>query len=346
MQTLVKVRRDSALSWESENPPLEAGEIGFEIDTNRIKIGNGFDLWGDLDYTSGGASVDISETEPSEASEGSVWFSSTDGRAYIYYDSVWVDLNPGIQGPKGEDSTVPGPQGVGVPEGGVAGDFLAKVNSDDYETTWAPQQFRVFANTAARASALSTPTDGMLTYLQDVNSYETYRDTSFVPLVKQGLELIKTHTIGSAVTSVTVNDAFNANYDSYKVVVSGGSASGNTTNLLQMQLGSETIRYYTATNQVTFAGVGSSVGQADASFANVGFANVFSLSLNMDIVNPSTNLWTHFTGQSVLVSNTGSIRNFAGYQDSASVFTSFRLFPAAGTMTGGTIRVYGYRKEV
>jgi len=192
IQTLVKVRRDSAFNWENENPALEAGEIGFEIDTNRLKVGNGFDVWEDLDYTSGGASVDVSETEPSEASEGKVWFNSTDGRAYIYYDSVWVDLNPGIQGPKGEDSTVEGPQGqpgidgVGIPEGGVAGDILSKVDSDDYSTTWIPQQFRVFTDVLARTEAINTPTDGMMSYLQDSNDFEASDGTNYVPLVSIG----------------------------------------------------------------------------------------------------------------------------------------------------------------
>ena len=351
IQTLVKVRRDSAFNWETENPPLEAGEIGFEVDTNRLKIGNGYDLWGDLQYTSGGASVEISETEPSEVSEGSVWFSSTDGRAYIYYDSVWVDLNPGIQGPKGEDSTIEGPQGepgidgVGVPAGGATGDVLAKVDSDDYNTTWIPQQFRVFEDAAARTSAIDTPTDGMLTYLQDVNTYETYSDSSFVPLVKQGLTLIKSENIGTAVTTVTLNDVFSSNYDAYRVVISGGVSSANV--ILQMQLGTANTGYYTASNQATFAAVGSTPGQVNTAFANVGIASSLGISLVMDIVNPFTTRPTYFNGQTVLLTTTGYVKNFGGFHNSTTLsFTSLRIFPASGTLTGGTIRVYGYRKEV
>ena len=101
-QTVIQVRRDTAANWTSVNPTLAAGEIAFESDTNLLKIGNGSTAWATLPYASGagGASVEISETAPSEPEAGDVWFNSTDGRAYIYYDSTWVDLNPGIAGPE------------------------------------------------------------------------------------------------------------------------------------------------------------------------------------------------------------------------------------------------------
>jgi hypothetical protein len=101
-QTVIQIRRDTAANWESTDPTLASGEIGFDTTNNQIKIGNGSDEWTVLDYASGGASVQISETAPADPDAGNVWFNSTDGRAYIYYDSVWVDLNPGIAGPAGK----------------------------------------------------------------------------------------------------------------------------------------------------------------------------------------------------------------------------------------------------
>ena len=101
-QTVIQLRRDSAANWESTDPTLAAGEVGFDSTNNQLKIGNGTDSWVDLDYASGGATVGISETAPEEPGLGDVWFNSTDGRAYIYYDSTWVDLNPGVAGPAGK----------------------------------------------------------------------------------------------------------------------------------------------------------------------------------------------------------------------------------------------------
>ena len=43
-------RRGTAAQWTAANPTLEAGEIGFETDTNKFKIGDGTNLWANLDY--------------------------------------------------------------------------------------------------------------------------------------------------------------------------------------------------------------------------------------------------------------------------------------------------------
>jgi hypothetical protein len=47
----------------------------------------------------------------------------------------------------------------------------------------------------------------------------------FLALVLPALTLIKTQTIGTAVSSVTVTGAFSTTYDNYKIIVSGGVAS-------------------------------------------------------------------------------------------------------------------------
>lgn len=43
-------RRGTAAQWTSANPILSAGEIGFEIDTNKFKIGDGTTRWASLIY--------------------------------------------------------------------------------------------------------------------------------------------------------------------------------------------------------------------------------------------------------------------------------------------------------
>jgi hypothetical protein len=101
VQTRIQIRRDTEANWSSTNPTLSDGEISFDTTNKRIKIGNGSTAWNSLDYASGASSVEISETAPSSPEAGSVWFNSTEGRTYIYYDSTWVDLNPGFVGPQG-----------------------------------------------------------------------------------------------------------------------------------------------------------------------------------------------------------------------------------------------------
>lgn len=54
MSTRMLQRRGTAAQWISTNsgngPILAAGEIGFESDTNKFKIGDGINHWVDLEY--------------------------------------------------------------------------------------------------------------------------------------------------------------------------------------------------------------------------------------------------------------------------------------------------------
>lgn len=53
-QTVIQFRRGSAYLWKSVNPVLAEGEAGFEIDTGRLKIGDGYNNWNDLQYIGSG----------------------------------------------------------------------------------------------------------------------------------------------------------------------------------------------------------------------------------------------------------------------------------------------------
>ena len=53
--TQIQVRRGTASQWTSTNPVLAAGELGFETDTNKLKIGNGSSAWNSLSYVATGA---------------------------------------------------------------------------------------------------------------------------------------------------------------------------------------------------------------------------------------------------------------------------------------------------
>jgi Major tropism determinant N-terminal domain len=50
MATLIQFRRGTAAQWTSANPTLHAGELGFETDTEKFKIGNGSTVWTELTY--------------------------------------------------------------------------------------------------------------------------------------------------------------------------------------------------------------------------------------------------------------------------------------------------------
>jgi hypothetical protein len=60
-----------------------------------------------------------------------------------------------------------------------AGEVLS---ATDVNNSLMNQMVMTFAGTAARGSAIATPTEGMLTYLADTNTFEFYNGTSYVSL--------------------------------------------------------------------------------------------------------------------------------------------------------------------
>lgn len=50
MADIIQLRRDIAANWTSINPILADGEIGFETNTKKLKVGTGTTAWNSLTY--------------------------------------------------------------------------------------------------------------------------------------------------------------------------------------------------------------------------------------------------------------------------------------------------------
>lgn len=46
----IQMRRDSDADWQSANPTLRSGEIGFNETNGRVKVGDGSTEWNLLNY--------------------------------------------------------------------------------------------------------------------------------------------------------------------------------------------------------------------------------------------------------------------------------------------------------
>ncbi len=57
MATRMQQRRGTAAQWTAANPTLAAGEIGFETDTVKFKVGNGSSAWASLKYFTDAESI-------------------------------------------------------------------------------------------------------------------------------------------------------------------------------------------------------------------------------------------------------------------------------------------------
>lgn len=59
MTTRIKLRRDTAANWTTNDPVLALGEPGLETDTRKLKYGNSTSTWTELEYSAGGVEVGI-----------------------------------------------------------------------------------------------------------------------------------------------------------------------------------------------------------------------------------------------------------------------------------------------
>ncbi len=85
MADVIQVRRDTAANWTSEDPTLAQGEIAFETDTNKLKLGDGATAWNSLAYFGGDVNSVFGRT-------GTVTAAASD------YDASQVDNNSGVSG--------------------------------------------------------------------------------------------------------------------------------------------------------------------------------------------------------------------------------------------------------
>jgi hypothetical protein len=159
-----------------------------------------------------------------------------------------------------------------------------------------------------------------------------------------GLVLLRTETVGTGVSSHTVSGVFNATYDAYRIVITGGSSSASEN--VTLKLGASTTGYY---DIVMYADTSAtttpkSTGTSNGSvFARGGTVSANGFQFNIDINNPFLAKYTSFGGPYNFEGVTSSLGSTSGVHRVASSFTDFTIAPGSGTITGGTIRVYGYR---
>ena len=160
---------------------------------------------------------------------------------------------------------------------------------------------------------------------------------------KIGLWLVKTQTIGTAVSSVTVTGAFSTDYDSYLIRVTGGTAS--TSLGLNLTLGSTATGYYYGGSTGTYAGgaPASFAGSNATSWAFAGSGESSGLIMRVELNNPFLADETSFSNTYATMRTTGSGGLVTGYLNDTTSYTAFTLTTSTGTITGGTIRVYGMR---
>jgi hypothetical protein len=158
------------------------------------------------------------------------------------------------------------------------------------------------------------------------------------------LQLVKTQTIGSAVATVEVTSAFSATYENYLITVSGGasSASGN----MRIILGATTAGYYQSFVNAPYDGSAASVVATNngAIWTYSGYATANGINMSVTLQSPQLAKLTYISApynNGTTTAGVGSGQS-NGFLNNSTQYTAFTISPASGTLTGGTIRVYGY----
>jgi hypothetical protein len=155
-----------------------------------------------------------------------------------------------------------------------------------------------------------------------------------------GLVLLNATTVGTAVSSVTFNDIFSSTYDNYLITYNGGTST--TTNSLFLRLGATTTNYYYNIVGNTWSPTANNTGGTTASAFDYTGGHNSTNGPNARIEVQSPFLAKRTVVSSQYVETTGGYTMY-GMLNNTTSYTSFILSPSSGTLTGGTIKVYGYK---
>jgi hypothetical protein len=158
-----------------------------------------------------------------------------------------------------------------------------------------------------------------------------------------GLRLVKKQTIGSGVTSVTVTNCFSATYENYLIKVSGGVASGNTEHWVQLSGITGALDYFSTLQYNSYGSTTPLAGQAnDSKWIWCGNGNSTTLTAHVEITSPFLTKTKTYSSKYVGLFSGSLSGSSSGFCTNTASATGFTWTINTGTMTGGTIYVYGY----
>lgn len=99
LDSRIQIRNDTAANWKAANPVLLKGELGIEIDTRKMKIGDGISVYTALKYVS--EDIVVGNTSPTDADTnydvGELWINQSEKTAHVLIatsdtSAVWKRL--------------------------------------------------------------------------------------------------------------------------------------------------------------------------------------------------------------------------------------------------------------
>ena len=205
------------------------------------------------------------------------------------------------------------------------------------------QSVMVFSNAAARTAAITSPVEGMLTWLEDSNRYESYDGTAWVSPF--GMVPLANSTF-SGVGTVSFSNIFSSQFANYKAFIYLSPASGNPILHVRFRdaggdvLAANYARQSFVADSTTLQGQRVTTTLADIAQMSAGQNSGIELTL----YNPN------------VASNTNGFANCSSGVAGAFLYTSAINYTATTAFTGisflssgaavsGNIRIYGIRNS-
>jgi hypothetical protein len=206
------------------------------------------------------------------------------------------------------------------------------------------QSTAVFSNAAARTAAITSPVEGQLTYLEDVDRYDHWDGSAWVSPF--GLTLLN-RTAFSAAGSVSLNNLFSAAYDDYRIMITiTGSSAGGGINVRLRAGGvdNSSANYYNNRMYAYLTTVASEGAGAETAFGATLERSAGNSVGAYDFFMPFATNITSMVGLNTFLYGTAQHTSFKSGQTTVTTsYDGFTLFPNSGTITGN-LEVYGYRK--
>jgi hypothetical protein len=205
------------------------------------------------------------------------------------------------------------------------------------------QAVATFSNAAARTAAITAPSEGMLTYLEDVDRYDHWNGSAWVSPF--GMTFLNRTTFTSA-TTVSVNNVFSSLYDNYKIFLRVTSSSANSADVnFRMRSSGTDFSSNVYLRAVLYYGVTDTTALA----AVTGVTSTFgALATSSDVLGAGSevNVFSPFLTQrtAVKASAIGSlVYEASSHINSTNSFDGFTIYPNVGNITGN-FTVYGMRR--
>lgn len=271
---------------------------------------NNLRFWSGSAWESNKGAV-ISSAAPTSPAAGDIWYDSDDGRAYVYYDDgssqQWVEF--------------------GAPP---SGSTIALAS---------------YADSAARTTAIPSPTEADLSYLQDTNSVEVYDGSAWAAVgAGGGTALIASSTFTTS-SAISIDNCFTSDYSTYQIHLQSSQAGGASD--IQMRFrsgGTDTSANYDMRKAVLrfndgyFAQDGGGNAQT---YMTLSYPSSARAHHSITVWEPYESTYTSMWFNSA---QPDFIQWGGGTHTVNTSFDGFTIFPNTGTLTG-TIYVYGWVKS-